>query len=343
MKYYLLTALSLVIMIVILFYVQITGEISPQSSSEITNDANGTVGKSKIDEDNFINVQTLDGLNEDSYFYDSINKSYAFQIGPFSYSYVSGTGVLMRNGYGYPVNAHEEGDGLYLSIDSAVNVFPYTAKQKKVAEEINSRKFVATCQEPKSAEDVQTFLSPLSNPMLTAPIPSFEGQLVGGERGYRNGIHQGIDWYIGANQQSASFQTSVYSMTKGIVIRIDGMYEEMTRIERNRLLDEAASSKETPEYILDKLRGRQIWIQRGDGVLIRYAHLNGVNPKLEVGDWVNEGEFIGFTGNSGTSDGALRNGEGVHLHSDILVCGKHFWSYYSTFKDANENIPFYFQ
>ena len=97
---------------------------------------------------------------------------------------------------------------------------------------------------------------------------------------------------------------------------------------RNLVLkDEAILQKRKYQKNLDLLRGRQVWIQSDNGVLVRYAHLSSVNETLNVGDKVQLKSNLGTTGNSGTGNGALNTEEDVHLHTDIIVCGKNFWEY----------------
>jgi murein DD-endopeptidase MepM/ murein hydrolase activator NlpD len=104
----------------------------------------------------------------------------------------------------------------------------------------------------------------------------------------------------------------------------------MTPAERNQLL--AAGSKndgQTPAYILDKMRGRQVWVQYGKGVMARFVHLSQIAPNIKVGHTIKAGELIGYAGNSGTSDGAKGNDQGVHLHLDLLLYGDWFWKDYT--------------
>ncbi|HUG55479.1 MAG TPA: M23 family metallopeptidase, partial [Candidatus Limnocylindrales bacterium] len=68
----------------------------------------------------------------------------------------------------------------------------------------------------------------------------------------------------------------------------------------------------TPERVLDRIRGRQVWIDHGEGVVTRYAHLSGVAP-LPLLAHVPAGVVIGAVGSSGYPPG------GPHLHFEIRV------------------------
>ena len=58
--------------------------------------------------------------------------------------------------------------------------------------------------------------------------------------------------------------------------------------------------------------GLFVLIQHANGVKTRYAHLE--KPAVKVGDEVNQGDVIGFVGNSGNTDGPT----GCHLHFEVL-------------------------
>jgi murein DD-endopeptidase MepM/ murein hydrolase activator NlpD len=91
------------------------------------------------------------------------------------------------------------------------------------------------------------------------------------------------------------------------------------------LLDIAAKAKQTPAYILDKMRGRSIWVQHDNGVLARYCHMGELSKGLTIGSKVKTGDVLGKVGNSGTSQGALEADGDLHLHLDILLYGELFW------------------
>jgi murein DD-endopeptidase MepM/ murein hydrolase activator NlpD len=77
-------------------------------------------------------------------------------------------------------------------------------------------------------------------------------------------------------------------------------------------LDAAIVLGYTPDETLDRIRGRQVWIDHGRHVVTRYAHLDTV-ADLRVGETVTRGQVIGRVGSSGFEEG------GPHLHFEIRV------------------------
>ena len=71
--------------------------------------------------------------------------------------------------------------------------------------------------------------------------------------------------------------------------------------------------------ILDRLRGRQVWIDHGGGIVTRYAHLGAIAPAIAVGARVEAGARIGTVGESGQSAVWQAPGTDLHLHFEIRV------------------------
>ncbi|MAF12495.1 hypothetical protein CMK11_18775 [Candidatus Poribacteria bacterium] len=154
----------------------------------------------------------------------------------------------------------------------------------------------------------------------------------GDPRPYRHGVHQGTDFYgVGIGEP-------VYPAATGFVIRADVEYTRTTPVTRRAMLTRCRAVGATPgEYgvaadprygdILDKLRGRQVWLYHGDTedgvpVLSVYAHLSGVEP-LHLGEYVGPDRQIGAVGNTGTSEEGTDGG--AHLHMEVYV-GERYWS-----------------
>ncbi|TCS94673.1 M23 family metallopeptidase [Hazenella coriacea] len=211
-------------------------------------------------------------------------------------------------------NIKVNGEFAYWQFDP--NIIPASAKPEKVSK--------------LSKEQMAQYLSFLNTPIEGAHVTKRASSLPGAPRTYRNGVHEGLDWYSNDTGISITKKTPVVSMADGIVVRADLGYEEMTTSQRNRLLSIGVKNdKQTPAYILDKLRGRSVWVQYDNGVLARYVHLDRVSDQIQVGQRIRTGERIGYVGNSGTSDGALGNDKGLHLHLDLFIYGEWFWKDYS--------------
>jgi|GEM_PF-941944 len=159
----------------------------------------------------------------------------------------------------------------------------------------------------------------LNSPIEGAKISHRDSQLPNAPRPYRNGVHHGLDYYYDYCGVDIRIGTPVKAAGEGTVIRIDHDYEELTREEREELLAIAAEDSTTPEEVLDKLRGRQIWIQHQDNIVTRYVHLHSTCPELQVGDKVKPRQYIGEIGNSGTSHGVEDSSCGAHLHFEIWI------------------------
>ncbi|MDO9535006.1 MAG: M23 family metallopeptidase [Bacillota bacterium] len=162
-------------------------------------------------------------------------------------------------------------------------------------------------------------LSFLQSPLPGAQVTTRDSQLPGAPRTYRNGTHEGLDFYSGYCGIPINFGDPVFSAGPGVIYRIDHDYIEALMEERNELLKISHKLDDTPEEILDMLRGRQVWIIHPFGVITRYAHLDNVAEDLQEGDLVEAGDFIGTIGNSGTSDGANGSTLNPHLHWEIWI------------------------
>ena len=129
--------------------------------------------------------------------------------------------------------------------------------------------------------------------------------LPGAPRDYRGGIHEGIDFPVPTD-------TPVLAAASGTVARVDVSFLDWNREQQDIALYEAVTLGYTPAGTLDRIRGRQVWIDHGKGVITRYAHLSAVEP-LVVGQKVEAGALIGLVGSSGYPQG------GPHLHFEVRV------------------------
>ncbi len=142
-------------------------------------------------------------------------------------------------------------------------------------------------------------------PLEGETIPDDPDLLPGAPRDYRAGTHEGIDF-------PAPESTPVLAAATGVVARVDANFVDWTFEQQDAALSEALSLGYTPSATLDRIRGRQVWIDHGKGIVTRYAHLSAVAP-LTVGQKVDAGTLIGEVGSSGYPQG------GPHLHFEVRV------------------------
>lgn len=164
--------------------------------------------------------------------------------------------------------------------------------------------------EPPAREDPTTIRRPpkirgLLVPLAGHAIPSDPILLPDSERSYRAGVHEGIDF-------AAPTGTPVRAAADGVVIRIDRDYVEAPVAARNAALAAAQKLGHTPAATLDLVRGRQVWIDHGNGIVTRYCHLSTVEP-LAVGSFVQAGERIAAVGATGLPE------NGPHLHFEVRI------------------------
>jgi murein DD-endopeptidase MepM/ murein hydrolase activator NlpD len=136
-------------------------------------------------------------------------------------------------------------------------------------------------------------------------------------RNYRNGIHEGVDFYDSDNCTGITRGTPVLAAKAGTVIRADLNYTDITAAD-------VAKYQANPnnEEALDNFRGRQVWVDHGidaSGVRIvtRYCHLSAIAAGITVGTQVAKGQVIAAVGESGTPESVIRPGSEYHLHLEI--------------------------
>lgn len=141
----------------------------------------------------------------------------------------------------------------------------------------------------------------------------------GAVREYRKGIHEGVDFFDSDNCTGINLGTEVVAAAAGTVLRADWGYEELTATAVAALREEIDRNGSSGPGTLDTLRGRQVWIDHGGGVVTRYAHLSAIADEIEVGDRVERGQLIAYVGHSGTLDAIEAPGSELDLHFEIRV------------------------
>jgi len=156
-------------------------------------------------------------------------------------------------------------------------------------------------------------------PVNGANFSSRINHLPNAPRAYRNGVHEGYDFFNYNVGVTINYGTPVVSVASGIVKRVDQNYVEMSALEYADIINEASIRPITPPESLDKLRGRQIWIEHPGGYISRYAHLLAAVDDLAVGDEVSQGQTIGFIGNSGTEEAVNGVQDEPHVHYELWL------------------------
>lgn len=160
-------------------------------------------------------------------------------------------------------------------------------------------------------------------PIKGAKLPTYDGQLPNALRAYRAGTHEGLDFYNGFVAVPVKIGTEVVAVKNGTVIRADADYRESSEQQVKEWLDTASKLGYTPKEILDHLRGRQVWIDHGNNVITRYAHLSGIATGIRPGVTVSTGQLIAYVGNSGSPEAAEGTNDDVHLHFEVWI-GDHY-------------------
>jgi murein DD-endopeptidase MepM/ murein hydrolase activator NlpD len=210
-----------------------------------------------------------------------------------------------------------QGQKLYVATKGGIYVYP-----RQPSEPVEWEAAPATDRDletlPPHDPMVLELLPSLALPLEGTVLPDLSFRLPGAPRSYRYGVHEGTDFYSAAGQP-VTITTPVLSVAEGEVVRADIDYHPPDLDEMEAMLAHAAEISYTPEEVLDVLRGRQIWIDHGGGLVSRYCHLSGVVQDLEVGDRVGQGQTIGYVGNSGTPASYYDQGSEIHLHLEIRI------------------------
>lgn len=167
-------------------------------------------------------------------------------------------------------------------------------------------------------------LTGYSMPIAGGMIPLDDYSLPGAPRKYRNGIHKGLDFntYMSREMQELrlDFNTPIFSIGDGVVVRMDSDYIPMTLVEYNEITQYNQTHAVT--YVERDFGGRQIWIDHRNGVMSSYNHLQTIGKNIRIGTRVAKGEQIGTAGNSGLIAEAKGNKEQIHLHLEIWIDGE---------------------
>lgn len=164
-------------------------------------------------------------------------------------------------------------------------------------------------------------LEKLRMPIKGMLLPRHSGVYPGARRLYRYGVHEGLDFFN--DRAHVAMNTPVLAAAPGKVVRADVNFVDMNRTTFDRVMNDCVREHRTSDKNEDLFRGCQVWIDHGDNLVTRYAHLNKINPKLKVGQTVKAGDLIGFVGVSGTGQNLPGRAKYPHLHFEIWIDGKY--------------------
>jgi LysM repeat protein len=156
-------------------------------------------------------------------------------------------------------------------------------------------------------------------PIEGACLPNVYELMPNAPREYRAGIHEGVDFFAGYNCATVLEGTPVMAAKAGTVIRADHRFTEMTKEELDALLARSKAQGFTDPEGLDRFRGRQVWVDHGNGVVTRYCHLSAIPTAMQPGKKVEAGDLVGYVGDSGTPEAVTDPGTEIHLHFEIRV------------------------
>jgi len=167
------------------------------------------------------------------------------------------------------------------------------------------------------ADDLRGFTFPIED----ACLPSRDEVMPNAPRPYRSGTSEGVDFYHGDVCTEVRRGIPVRAMFAGVVIRADHDYDEITEAAANAYTARAKAQGFTDEQALEAFRGRQLWIDHGNGIVTRYASLGSIEPSIAVGVAVRAGDSIGGVGESGSPEATTAPGTQIHLHIELRVDG----------------------
>lgn len=156
-------------------------------------------------------------------------------------------------------------------------------------------------------------------PIAGACLTPDDDQMPNAPRDYRKGVHEGVDFFTSYVCVDVPKDLPALAVADGTVIRADHDYRRLTQAQIDELEAESAAQGYTSPGTLDKFRGRQVWIDHGNGIVTRYCHLDGVPKDILPGAHVKQGQTIGYIGDSGTPESASNPDFEIHLHFEIRI------------------------
>jgi murein DD-endopeptidase MepM/ murein hydrolase activator NlpD len=172
---------------------------------------------------------------------------------------------------------------------------------------------------PTATPDIAKIFHNFLYPIAGACLPESDNLMPNAARDYRGGVHEGVDFYAVDNCTGIDATTSVLAAKDGVVLRADLDYHNLTQEELDAANARIANGEPNAFEVVDLFRGRQVWIDHGNGVVTRYAHLSTVADGVREGMRVAQGQTIATVGDSGTPESLSNPGQETHLHWEERV------------------------
>src|SRR5690606_10930337 len=130
---------------------------------------------------------------------------------------------------------------------------------------------------------------------------------------------EGVDFYFGDSCVVIERGTPVIAAYDGVVLRADHQFQELLLEQFAALEAQIEKDGAADDETMDKYRGRQVWIDHGNGVITRYCHLNSISAEIAPGLRVSQGQMLGGIGESGTPESVTAPGTQLHLHWEVRI------------------------
>jgi murein DD-endopeptidase MepM/ murein hydrolase activator NlpD len=152
-------------------------------------------------------------------------------------------------------------------------------------------------------------------PLPNAVLPDDPELLPGGGLQRRGGLVEGVSFYRKADGRAFSCGEQVSCIREGYIVRADHEWIPLSARECEAYTVALRTGRD--ERFIDRVRGRQVWVQGDDGTVVRYCRLSAVDPAIQVGLKAPAGTTLGSIGNSGTVEEVRGTGRDCHLYLEI--------------------------
>jgi len=171
--------------------------------------------------------------------------------------------------------------------------------------------------EPTATPDISAIFHNFIYPIAGGCLPQSDTLMPNAPREYRGGVHEGVDLYGYDNCTTIELGTPALAVKDGVVLRADLDYHDLTQEELDAANQRISEGGADDFEVIDLFRGRQVWIDHGNGIITRYAHLSGIPAGIRQGVRVAQGQTVGLIGESGTPESIGDPGTEMHLHWEL--------------------------